>query len=150
MTNAKDANIPSSEAHAQEQLEVLQATGERSSTVQGTAHKQFAGFATALALLIGAAHTIPVIFNPAESLTIFFIAMGVYVVAIMVLTTWYLRARSATPVGGNKRYLYGLAGTFILYAASIFLWPHETWMTSILVGLVIALPLTVAAWWKSS
>ena len=150
MTRSQDINNSASQSSIQEQVDALEATSRRSGSLKDRAHKQFAKFATILALFIGAAHTIPVIFNPAESLAIFFVAMGVYVVGILVLTTWYLRTRSATPVGGNKRYIYGLVGTFVLYAAAIFMWQHETWLTAILFGLVIALPLTIAAWWKRS
>lgn len=134
---------------AEEIFEGLEETGERNRQLQQEARGQLAGFATVLAVLTGAAHTIPVIFSPAESLTAFFVAIGVYVVALVVLTAWYLRSRAEAPAGGSRRYLFGLVGTFILYCAGVFLWPYETWVTSILAGIVIALPLITAAWWKT-
>lgn len=148
MTRMHNKNDSEPQPNVQEQLEALQGANQRSSGVQERARQHFAVFATVLALLIGLAHAIPIIFRPDESLGLFLTAMAVYVVAVLALTFWYLRIRSATPAGANKRYLYGLFGTFVLYGAAVFLWPEESPYMAVMIGLVIAIPLTLAAWVK--
>lgn len=130
------------------QLSALDASAARLAGVQHRAGYRLAWFCTALALLIGAAHVIPSVFRPEESLPAFLTAMGLYVVAVMALTWWYLHSRRATPLGGGRRYLIGLAATFVLYAASMVLMGRESWPVAVLVGLVIAAPLVIAGWWR--
>ncbi|MGM7669514.1 hypothetical protein [Microbacterium sp. A93] len=130
------------------QLSALDVPAARLAGVQHRARRRLAWFCTALALMIGAAHVIPSVFRPDESLPAFLTAMGVYVVAVLGLTWWYLRTRTATPLGGGRRYVIGLAATFVLYAASMALMGRETWPAAILVGLVIAAPLVIAGWWR--
>ena len=69
-------------------------------------------------------------------------------VAVLVLTFVYLRTRSATPRGGGRRYTVGLLVTMALYLAGLAPTPWETWPVALLVGLLIAAPLTIAGWWR--
>lgn len=147
------SGLPEGPLDPAEQLSALDASAARLVGVQHGAGRRLAWFCTALALMIGAAHVIPSVFRPDESLPAFLVAMGVYVVAVLALTWWYLRTRTATPLGGGRRYVVGLAGTLVLYTASLILvtqTARETWPVAILVGLVIAAPLVMAGWWRRS
>lgn len=130
------------------QLAALRGPEARLAEVRHRAARRLAWFCTALALLIGAAHVVPAVFRPDESLPAFLAAMGVYVVAVLVLTWGYLRSRQVTPRGGGRRYLIGLLITIVLYLAALALLGRETWPVAILVGLVIAAPLAIAGWWR--
>lgn len=127
-----------------EQLALLEGSHAKLAAVRTQAHRHLAWFATALGLLIGAAHVVPSVFRPDESLPAFLTAMGVYVVAVLVVTVWYLRTRTATTLGGGRRYLLGLAITMVLYAGALTLLGRETWPVALVVGLVIAAPLVIA------
>ncbi|MGW9550957.1 hypothetical protein ACWG8W_07880 [Citricoccus zhacaiensis] len=131
-----------------EQLALLEGSHAKLAAVRTRAHRRLAWFATALGLLIGAAHVVPSVFRPDASLPAFLTAMGVYVVAVLVLTVWYLRTRTATTLGGGRRYLLGLAITMVLYAGALTLLGRETWPVALVVGLVIAAPLVIAGWWR--
>lgn len=120
----------------------------RLAEVRRAAARRLAWFCTALALLIGAAHVVPAVFRPDESLLAFLTAMGVHVAAVPVLTWGYLRTRRATPLGGGRRYLIGLLTTMALYLAALTLLDRETWPAAMLVGLVIAAPLVITGWWR--
>lgn len=150
------SGLPEESPGAEAQLSALRGTEARLAGVRERSRRRLAWFCTALALLIGAAHVVPAVFRPDDSLPAFLTAMGVYVVAVLVLTSWYLRARTATPLGGGRRYLIGLMATFALYAVSMVLMvlmalpSRETWPVAVLVGLVIAAPLVIAGWWRRS
>lgn len=147
------SGLPEESPRAEAQLSALRGAEARLAGVQERSRRRLAWFCTALALLIGAAHVVPVVFRPDGSLPAFLTAMGVYAVAVLALTWWYLRTRAATPLGGGRRYLIGLTATFGLYAASMLLMAlpsRETWPVAVLVGLVIAAPLVIAGWWRRS
>ncbi|MEV4900831.1 hypothetical protein AB0K08_05750 [Citricoccus sp. NPDC055426] len=144
---------PEGSPGAEAQLSALRGAEARLAGVQEQSRRRLAWFCTALALLIGAAHVIPAVFRPDVMLPAFLTAMGVYVVAVLALTWWYLRTRTATPLGGGRRYLIGLMATFALYAVSMLLMAlpsRESWPVAALVGLVIAAPLVIAGWWRRS
>ncbi|NUL48156.1 hypothetical protein F7P69_23545 [Cellulosimicrobium funkei] len=150
---SRQAGEPSAEPLGEDtrlsaQLAALRAPEARLAEVSHRAARRLAWFCTALALLIGAAHVVPAVFHPDESLPAFLAAMGVYVVAVLALTWGYIRTRKATPRGGSRRYLLGLLITMVLYLAALALLGRETWPVAILVGLVIAAPLVIAGWWR--
>lgn len=136
------------DARLSDQLAALRGPEARLAEVRRAAARRLAWFCTALALLIGAAHVVPAVFRPDESLLAFLTAMGVYVAAVLVLTWGYLRTRRATPLGGGRRYLIGLLTTMALYLAALTLLDRETWPAAMLVGLVIAAPLVITGWWR--
>lgn len=133
---------------AAEQLAVLQAPNARRDALVSRARRHLAWFCTGVGLLLGAAHVIPVVFRPDESLFAFFIAMGLYVVALLALVFWYRHTRSATPLKGGRRYLIGFAATVLLFIAAAPFWDRASVSVALLVGLVIATPVTIAGWWR--
>ncbi|OMH35062.1 hypothetical protein [Tersicoccus sp. Bi-70] len=141
------AGDPAQEASMREEAAIAAVTARRA-TMLTRARRHLGWFSTVLALLIGAAHTVPVVFPPQASLPAFLVAMGLWVVAVLLLTYAYLRTRSATPRGGGRRYTVGLLVTMALYLAGLALTPWETWPVAILIGLLIAAPLTIAGWWR--
>lgn len=147
---AYDESLDPVDEHARiaAQLAALRGPEARLAEVRRGAARRLAWFCTALALLIGAAHVVPAVVRPDESLPAFLTAMGVYVAAVLALTWGYLRTRRATPLGGGRRYLIGLLTTMALYVAALALLGRETWPMALLVGLVIAAPLVIAGWWR--
>lgn len=132
----------------EEQLATLAGAQSRLSGLDRRERRRLAWFCTGIALLIGAAHVIPSVFRPNEDLRAFLVAMGVFVVAVLAVTLWYRRSRTATPRGGGRRYLVGFAATMGLYVAALFVMGQLSWPLAVVVGVVIAAPLTVAGWWR--
>ena len=109
-------------------------------------HRDLGLLMAGLGILLGLLHVGIAAFPPDRSLPAFLAVCAVAVVLIVVIVLAWLRARSATPARGGRRYLATLASSVVLYLGglTVFLLGSEPLWLAVIIGAVIAAPLVIA------